>query len=629
MTEGLEASRLLATGVPGLDIVLRGGLPRGSVHIVEGPPGAGKTILGNQIAYHVAERGARAVYLTLLAESHARLLGHLRSLRFFRPELVGEGVHYASGFKTLESEGLPGLLRLTREILTQHTATLLVLDGLVAALDVPPSARDYRKFVHELQTLASMTGCTVLLLTSPGRVPSFGPELTMVDGILELGDDLDRLRPLRHLRVRKLRGSDPVRGQHTLFIGQQGISVRPRIEAELLRLPEQALLRPSTERAAFGIRVLDRMLHGGVPLRSTTMVLGPSGVGKTLLGLQFLAQGAERGEPGVYFGFYERPATLLVKAERVQIPIQAAQRRGLLELLWEPFGEASIDSLAERLLHSVRTFHPRRLVLDGLQGFQQAVDIVERLGSILSTITEQLELHEVTTLYTSEADQLLGSVVHSPIRGASAVTHNLLLLRRLEQDAQLRRVISILKMRDSGYDQETRELLVTDRGLEIGDTIRPRRPRRSRRTGGSAPFLEVTAGSASRVSGRAGARGAVLIVDDEFGLADLMAEILRDRGYDTEIAPNGELGLSALRERRADLVLLDVMMPVSSGPEMRRRMQEDPALDAIPVILMTAILEAVPADQRDLYAAVLQKPFTPAQLFEAVEGTLAARRGTD
>lgn len=608
----------LTTGVPGLDTVLRGGLPRGSVYIIEGPPGAGKTILGNQIAFYVAEQGGSAAYMTLLAESHTRLLGHLRGLDFFRAEQVGRGVRYTSGFKALESEGLSGLSRLTREMLTQQPTTLLVIDGLLPALAAISGERDYRRFIHELQTLASMTGCTVLLLASASTPSGFRPEHTMVDGILELTDEVNQLRSLRHLQIQKLRGSDPVRGRHTISITSRGISIRPRIEAELLRLPEDAPLRPSLERAPFGLREFDEMLRGGLPQRSTTMLLGPSGSGKTLLGLQFLDAGAARGDLGIFFGFYERPDTLVAKAERVQLRLDDARRRGLIEFLWEPFGEAAIDALGERLLKTVRELRPKRLVLDGMQGFQQNVDVPDRLGSVFSTLAEQLELQEVTTLYTVEAERLLGTAVRSPVRGLSAVTHNILVLRHLERSAQLQRTITILKMRDSGYDPHTRELQITDLGLRLGDVV----PQKGRR----ADFLESHGERQGRAPRMTRTRGLILIVDDEFGLAELMSEILNDRGFQTAIAINGELGLQALRERRADLVVLDVMMPVLSGPEMRQQMLADPALAPIPVVLMTALLEAVPRDQLDSYVAVLQKPFPPDKLFEAVERALGSAR---
>jgi CheY-like chemotaxis protein len=286
----------------------------------------------------------------------------------------------------------------------------------------------------------------------------------------------------------------------------------------------------------------------------------------------------------------------------------------LIEFLWEPFGEAAIDALGERLLKTVRELRPRRLFLDGIQGFQQNVDVPDRLGSVLSTIAEQLEWHEITTLYTVESEQLLGPTVRSPVRGLSAITHNILVLRHLERAEQLQRTITILKMRDSGYDPHTCELQITDVGLRLGEVVR--------RGCRPADFLESHGERQSRAPRARGSRGSILIVDDEFGLAELMSEILNERGYQTTIAVNGELGLQALREHAADLVLLDVMMPVLSGPEMRQQMLEDPALAPVPVVLMTAVLEVVPRDQLDSYVAVLQKPFPPDKLFEAVERAL-------
>jgi circadian clock protein KaiC len=604
------------------------------VYIIEGPPGAGKTILGNQICYHAAGQGHDSVYLTLLAESHARMIAHLGTLEFFRPEFVSERVQYTSGFKILETEGLPGLTRSARELVVTRKAALLVVDGLVSALESSPTERDYRKFVHELQTLAAMTECTILLLASVDRMPSLRPEHTMVDGIIEVTDSLNDLRPVRHLRIRKLRASDPVRGQHTLSISSRGISVRPRIEAELLRLPENAPLEPGGERADFGISGLDELLRGGLPTRSTTLVLGASGTGKTMLGLQYLVAGAQKGEQGLFFGFYERPGTLLVKGRRVCMGLEQAHQQGKIRFLWEPFGESSIDVLAERLLDAVRELRPRRLFVDGLHGFEQAADVPERLGSVFSALTEELELQQVTTLYTLESPDLLGAPVRSPIRGVSAITHNIILMRHVELDARLYRLISILKVRDGDHDPGLREFRITDTGIVIADTFREAQDVMT----GEAHWRPASEGLTKRAAGappaskpaRArGSKGMILIVDDEFGLADLMAEILGERGYETAIAINGELGLQALGERRPDLVLLDVMMPVLSGPEMLRSMRNDRSFAQIPVVFMTALPRTVPQDLTGQYEALLQKPFTPDSLFEVIDGVLDEKKRAD
>lgn len=611
----------LSTGIPGLDRVLRGGLFERSVYIVEGPPGSGKTILGNQICHYHAAEGHQAVYFTLLAESHARMIHHLRGLSFFRPDLVAELVHYNSGYKVLVSEGLSGLLRAIRETVVPKKARLVVMDGLVSSVGAAPSEQEYKKFIHELQALAALAGCTVLLLVSGDGAPMTRPEDTIVDGIIELTDELSMLRPMRHLQVKKLRGSDHVRGKHTLEIDSNGISLLPRIEAQLLRLPGDARLEPGTARVGFGLPELDHMLSGGLPACSTTQLLGPTGTGKTILALQFLAAGAALGEHGLFFGFFERPHTLIAKSRRIGLGLDVAERRGLARFAWEPFGEGNIDAIGHRLLTLIAEQRPQRLVIDGVQGLQQAAHYPERLRAVLSAIVDDLEAQHITTLYTVEAHELIEPILRAPIHGISALTHNLILLRHVEVERELRRVLSIIKLRDAGFDPRSREFRITDRGIVLDAAPPPASSRRRVDSAYAAPRPPAPA-----LPGAAAApRPYVVIVDDEFGLAELIAEVLSEREYATAIAINGELGLALMRERRPDLVLLDLMMPVLTGKEMLRQMRADPNFADIPVVIMTALPGAVPADEPPGYQAVLQKPFTPERLFEVVRATLRAR----
>jgi circadian clock protein KaiC len=622
MTDDFQQLLRLSTGVSGLDRVLCGGLFERSVYIVEGPPGSGKTILGNQMCHHHAGEGHQAVYFTLLSESHARMIHHLRGLSFFRTGLVGELVHYISGFRVLVSEGLPGLLRAMRETVVPKKARLVVMDGL-SAVGTAASKQEYEKFIHELQALAALAGCTVLLLVS--RDPASGPraEDTIVDGVIELTDELSMLRPLRHLQVRKLRGSDHVRGKHTIQIDSDGISLLPRIEAQLLRLPGDARLEPGTARIGFGLPELDHMLSGGLPACSTTQLLGATGTGKTILGLQFLAAGAALGSPGLFFGFFERPHTLIEKSRRIGLGLDVAERRGLARFAWEPFGEGSIDALGHRLLSLIEEHHPERLVIDGLQGFQQAAHYPERLRAVLSAIVDQLEAQHITTLYTVEAQQLLDPMIHPPISGISAVTHNLILLRHIEVERELTRVLNIIKLRDSAFDARSRGFRITDRGIALDASPAPASTRRR----SESPYAVPPPPPPALPGVMPIPKPYVVIVDDEFGLAELIAEVLADRDYATAIAINGELGLALMRERRPDLVLLDLMMPVLTGKEMLRQMRADPTLADIPVVIMTALPGAVPADELPGHQAVLQKPFTPERLFEVVRDGLRTTAG--
>ena len=468
MTDPTMLDRL-ATGVPGLDGVMEGGLLRGGVYLVQGPPGSGKTILGNQVCFAHAAGGGRAVYMTLLAESHTRMLGHMRRMQFFRAELIPDQVHYLSAFKVLEGEGLHGLLTVLRKTVTARAATLLVLDGLVSAEEASPSPKEFKKFIHELQIVCSMTACTCLLLSSTERPRPFRPEHTMVDGILELGDELKSLRSVRSVVVRKMRGTAPVLGRHTVEISDAGLAVIQRFETRTSGLRGEDAPNPH-ERLELGIPSLDAMLGGGLPARSITMLLGPTGVGKTTLGLQFLGAGAARGEAGVYFGFYEHPAALLERSRRLQLGFDGIADSPV-DLVWHRPVEGIIDEVGDRLLALVRRRGARRLVIDGMAGFQVSVDDPDRVREVFAALSDELAGDGVTTIYTMETADLLGPRIEVPVKGVSAITHNIILMRHVELEARLYRLLSILKMRDGDYDAAIREFRINDSGIEILDTF--------------------------------------------------------------------------------------------------------------------------------------------------------------
>jgi circadian clock protein KaiC len=462
---------LVDTGVPGLDTILNGGLFQGGVYIVEGAPGSGKTILGNQICFHRAARGDSTIYITLLAESHTRMIAHLRGMAFFRPELITSSIYYVSAFKVLEEGGLDGLVKSIQGAVYARNAAFVVLDGLVSAEEFAPSARAFKKFIHELQTISGMTGCTVLLLSSTERAAGFRPEHTMVDGVIELGETVVGVQALRHIVVRKMRGTRQLRGRHALEISALGITVRPRIET-LLHTPDEDDPAPRpTEQADFGVIGLDAMLRGGLPGGSNTIVLGPSGSGKTMLGLQFLASGARNDRVGLYLGFFERPSGLLAKSSRLGLGLDSACDRGVLHLQWEAPIEGVLDAVVERVLRMVVDHRVKRLCFDGLHGFRHHAEYPERTRAVFSALADELTRRGVTTLFTLETTDLVGSAIELPIDGVSAMADNIILLRHVELRSQLYRLISILKVRDRSYEGSIREFRITDRGVVVADTF--------------------------------------------------------------------------------------------------------------------------------------------------------------
>src|SRR5260370_2354834 len=352
------------TGIPGLDTVLRGGFLQAGIYIVRGEPGTGKTILGNQLCFNHAAAGHHAIYVTLLAETHDRMIQHMQTMSFFEPARIPDGIYYVNGFRVLEEDGIKGFVDLLRREIRTQDARVLVLDGLIATAESSESDRDFKKFILELQAHIAIEGCTALLLTN-GRRNEYHPEYTMVDGLIELHDVLFGTQAERELEVRKFRGTDALRGRHSFRITDRGIVVYPRIEALLAR-PSADDEWPD-ERCATGIDQLDAMLGGGIPRGTTTLVLGASGSGKTSLALHFLSQSSAQ-EPGLFFCFYELPLRLRVQAAGIGIKLDGPIEQGHLEILWHPPTEDILDALGNRLLEAVRRRRVKRLVTHGPLG---------------------------------------------------------------------------------------------------------------------------------------------------------------------------------------------------------------------------------------------------------------------
>ncbi|WP_448187816.1 RAD55 family ATPase [Azospirillum sp. sgz301742] len=451
------------TGIPGLDAVLCGGLLKGGVYIVQGTPGAGKTTLANQMCFTHVASGGRAAYITLLAESHTRMLQHLRPMAFFDETIIPDRLYYVSAFHMLENEGLKGLTDLLRREIRSHRASLLVLDGLAAAEETATSAREFKKFVHEVQSHAVANDCTVLLLTT-GGTGEVSAEHTIVDGLIELDDQLFDVRSERSLHVRKFRGSASLRGRHPFRITSEGLVVYPRIEAAFAapsRHPPALHVRTSS-----GVDGLDALIGGGMIRATTTATVGPTGVGKTTFGLHFL-QGSSAAEPGLLFGFYETPERLKTKAAMLGIDLAGLEASGALEIVWQAQGENLLDELGHRLLDAVRRRGVRRLFVDGLGGFIESAIHPDRISRYLSVLSNELRALDVTTIYSLETRDVVGPTVQMPISGVSSLVESVVVLRYVEVQAHTRRLLSIMKIRDSGFDPALHEFEITDRGVGI------------------------------------------------------------------------------------------------------------------------------------------------------------------
>lgn len=465
LSSGQAGSPRVPTGIAGLDTILQGGVMLGGIYMIQGAPGAGKTILTNQICFHHIASGGKALFVTLLAENHARMVTNLRGLTFFDQTHIPDRMAYLSAFQELREKSLKGVVDLVRREIQRIRCTMLVIDGLVSAQVAAGDEETFKQFVRDLQEIALATDCTMFLTATASD--QISPEQTMVDGLIVLKDRLYGREAESDLQVTKFRGSGFLRGRHSYAINGDGFAVHPRFEA-LYAFPSQTDDGPSVPTSS-GVDRLDAILGGGLPAGSTTMIMGPSGAGKTTLGLAFLARSSE-AEPGLMFGFYETPPRLRAKAVGVAPGLSPLLESGAVELMWQTPTGNMLDAYGAQLLEAIRAKKVRRLFIDGLTSFKHAAADPSRIGHFFSALANELRVLGVTTLYSLEVPDILGPAIRVPVDDVSSLAENMILMRYVELRSRLYRLISVLKVRDHGFDPSLFEYEIGPGGLDIEAT---------------------------------------------------------------------------------------------------------------------------------------------------------------
>lgn len=462
---------VLQTGIPGLDQVLGGGLPKGYTVLVGGAPGAGKTVLSSQVAFHHARQGRRVLMLSVLAESATKLTVHLGRFRFFDRELVGDQIHIVELQRLLTTEGLEATLGLVRSMVFESKAELLILDSLRGLHALAADGEAVQRFVHGLSVSMFVVGCTTVLLddrNTPGSEVS--AEHTLADAVIALEVGMKGRRELRRLRPVKVRGARPLTGKHTYTISDEGVIVYPRIES----LPVEMLAPPiSSGRLGWGVPGLDSLTDGGVPAYSSTLMFGTTGAGKTTMALQFVAAGIAAGERCVYLTFHETQEQLLHKAAGFGMELREAVESGALVFVRVPAAETDVDDVLHALITNVEDRGVTRAVLDTLNPLERDAAYEDRFTNILAILTAVLRDRRATTLMLREMTQLITQDLDLS-EGREAYwtpLDNLVLLRPVEMDGALNTVLSVLKMRSSDHDKRFYRYTIGKRGVEVGEAV--------------------------------------------------------------------------------------------------------------------------------------------------------------
>ena len=489
-TRPMKAARLPAkvaihkmpTGVRGLDEILAGGIPEYSFNIIAGTPGCGKTTLAHQIVFANATAQKPALYFTVLGEPAIKMLRYQQQFSFFDEAKLGGAVRFIDLSDIVLDQNLGAVFEEITKQVAEANPLIVVVDSFRTVMRTVSSAGGELEMQSFLQRLAQfLTGwqATTFLVGeyAPEEIRD-NPLFTIADGLFWLSQVPERNSVVRKLQIVKLRGQDSVPGLHTIRISAGGLQAFSRT----LGLDRKKLKAGRHRRLSVGIPELDKMMGGGILEGDSVLVAGPSGTGKSALATQFIAAGLGQGEPGIMAIFEERPEGYLERADAFGLKLKSAQQKGKLEILYLRPLDLSVDETMQEILDAIERVGAKRLVIDSLVGFEMALapgfraDFRESLYRMIGALTGA----GVTILSTVEVEDTFTGLPFSHYT-ISFLTDDIIRMRYVEIDGQLRKVIVVVKMRGGNHGKDIREYVITDQGVVI---IHPRKTDYAKLTSG-------------------------------------------------------------------------------------------------------------------------------------------------
>ncbi|NJD08174.1 MAG: recombinase RecA [Methylococcaceae bacterium] len=462
MIEHAPVSSRISSGVAGLDELLGGGFIPLRAYLVRGGPGSGKTTLG---LHFLTASANPALFITLSEDEasirrNAETLGidlskvHIINLAPDKDSFFEEDSYDI--FSPAEVERKPLADKLVSGV-ERIKPQRVFIDSLTQFRYLSADRFQFRKQTLSLFSYLKNLNITTLFSTESSAEAPDDDLQFLSDGIIEIGSRSDG----RMLRITKFRGSDFAQDWHFFRLTDRGWHVFPRMRAtEHVRE-----FQPETVRS--GVPELDELLHGGLARGTVTVISGPTGVGKTTLGLQYMKEAAGRGERSVIFTFEETLGTLFHRARAIGVPIDAMVRQGTLAVHYvEPLIYSAFE-FAAMLREEAECRDARIVMLDSSKGFQMSIR-GEDILTHLHTKCTYLKNMGVTTILVSELDTITGDQFKATEVGVSYLADTIVFLRYMELEGELRKAIGVLKNRTSAFERNLRELEITPYGIKVG-----------------------------------------------------------------------------------------------------------------------------------------------------------------
>ena len=459
-------------GIPGLELITSGGLPRNRLTLVSGTAGSGKTVFAAQfLASGITGAGDRGVFVTF-EERPEGIRRNLRSFHWDIPAWEAGGKwafvdasprHIDTVFAGQDYDLTPLVTRITNAI-ERVGATRVAIDSvgaLVAQFDhLAPARQAMFRLASALEASGVTTVMTVERSEDYGPVARFGFEEFVADNVVILRNALDGEKRRRTIEILKMRGCPHLKGEHLFTLRDGGIVIVP------VAIPSIGY-GTSTRRLGCGVPALDVMLGGGLFEKSLWLVAGPTGTGKSSLTAHFVAGGVAAGERALLHSFEESHDQLVRNAAAWGIDLAGMERSGALCIVAEAPEAASLEDHLQRMKATIEQFRPDRVAIDSLTALQR-IATVKSFREYVLGLTVHIKLRSLLGMVTTSARDFLATEAASGLH-VSTISDAITLLHYVPVGGEMRRGVQVLKMRGSDHDKSVREFRITDHGLEIGD----------------------------------------------------------------------------------------------------------------------------------------------------------------
>ncbi|HUR93703.1 MAG TPA: ATPase domain-containing protein [Gemmatimonadales bacterium] len=468
-----QAAPVIGVGVPGLDFVLGGGLPANQVFLIEGNPGTGKTTLALQFLLEGVARGESTLYVTLaetrneltaVASSHGWALDGIELFELSPPDEVLNPETKYTVFHPSDVEMNQTVQRIY-DVVERMRPARIVLDSLSEMRILSQDPLRLRRQVLALKHFFTGRGCTVLLLDDVRSQDSELHFASIVHGVLMLEQlAIEYGAERRRLRVTKMRGQRYRGGFHDFSILTGGLVVYPRLIAS-----EHEAIECEGMISSGNVEV-DLLLGGGMDAGSCTLLLGPAGVGKTVLATEFAAAAARNGDRAMFFLFDERTRAFLSRARTLGLELQKQMDAGTFVLQQIDPTEVSPGQFAARIVDAVERQGVRLVAIDSLTGYLNAMPEERLLNVHLHELFSYLGQRGVTSLMTLAQHAPFAETTQAA--DVSYLADSVVLLRFFEAAGEVRKAISVLKKRSGAHEHAIREFRIQTGGLKVGEPLR-------------------------------------------------------------------------------------------------------------------------------------------------------------